>query len=256
MGLGHETLAALVRKGCARTPEGARFRHRVLAVGGFVLLLLGFLAAIGFARLILAGVGVLLVFVVGAVLVYGAVALALPRLRGARPRPQTRVPRARVAGIAVSSSSALRELARARPRPRRSAAGRRRQAARLNARGASERRRGDIRAAVDHHRKALEIVRELGDERGEALTLNSLALAVARGGDDDAALAHFGRSLALLRELDDEQTEGQVVANIGLVHGRRGRRQQSAECLRAALEKLSPETPDYRRVEEHLRRAS
>ena len=110
--------------------------------------------------------------------------------------------------------------------------------------------------AVDHHRKALEIVRELGDERGEALTLNSLALAVARGGDDDTALAHFGRSVALLRELDDAQTEGQVVANIGLVHGRRGRRQQSAECLRAALEKLSPETPDYRRVEEHLRRAS
>ena len=252
MGLGHERLAALVRKGCARTPEGARFRHRVLAVGGFALVLLGFLAALGFARLVLLGAGALLVLVVGAALVLVVVAVALPRLRRARPQ----IPRARVAGIAASSSSALRELARARPRPRRSVTGRRRQAARLNARGASERRRGDIRAAVDHHRKALEIVRELGDERGEALTLNSLALAVARGGDDDAALAHFGRSLALLRELDDEQTEGQVVANIGLVHGRRGRRQQSAECLRAALEKLSPETPDYRRVEEHLRRAS
>ena len=252
MRLGNEKLAALARTGCARTPEGARFRRRVLAVGGFALLLLGFLAALGFARLVLLGAGALLVFVIGGALVLGVVAVALPRLRGALPR----IPRARVAGIAVSSTSALRELARTRPRPRRSAVGRRRQAARLNARGASERRRGEIRAAVDHHRKALEIVRELGDERGEALTLNSLALAVARGGDDDAALAHFGRSLALLRELDDEQTEGQVVANIGLVHGRRGRRQQSAECLRAALEKLSPETPDYRRVEEHLRRAS
>ncbi len=257
MRLGNERLAAHVRTGCARTPEGARFRHRVLAVGGFALVLLGFLAAIGFARVVLLGAGVLLVFIFGAALVLGGVAIALPRLRRARPR----IPRARVGGIAVSriadsSGSALRELVRARPRPRRSVAARRRQAARLNARGASERRRGDIRAAVDHHREALAIVRELRDERAEALTLNSLALAVARGGDDDAALAHFGRSLALLRELDDEQTEGQVVANIGLVHARRGRRQQSAECLRAALEKLSPETPDYRRVEEHLRRAS
>jgi tetratricopeptide (TPR) repeat protein len=257
MGLGSERLIAVVRAACARTPEGARFRRRLLAVGGFALLLLGFLAAIGFARLVLLGAGAILVVAVGAVLVLVGAAVALPRLRQARPPiPRRRIPRPPVRRLAVVSSSALGELARARPRLRRSLAGRRRQAARLNARGASERRRGNIRVAIDHHRKALEIVRELGDERGEALTLNSLALAVARGGDDDAALAHFGRSLALLRELDDEQTEGQVVANVGLVHGRRGRRQQSAECLRAALEKLSPETPDYRRVEEQLRRAS
>jgi hypothetical protein len=252
MGLGTETLAAIVRTGLARTPEGARFRRRVLAVGAFGLLLLGFLAAIGFARLVLLGAGAVLVLAVGAVLVLVGGAVVLPRLRRARPQ----IPRPRLAHIAGRSGSAFGELVRARPRPRRSVAGRRRQAVRLNARGASERRSGNIRAAVDHHHKALEIVRELGDGRGEALTLNSLALAVARSGDDDAALAHFGRSLALLRELDDAQTEGQVVANIGLVHGRRGRRQQSAECLRAALEKLSPETPDYRRVEEHLRRAS
>jgi tetratricopeptide repeat protein len=252
MGLGKEKLVAVVRTGCARTPEGACFRRRVLAVGAFALLLLGFLTAIGFARLVLLGAGVVFVFAAGAVLVLVGGAAALPRLRRARPQ----IPRPRLTRIAGRPSSAFGELVRARPRPRRSVGGRRKQAVRLNARGASERRSGNIRAAVDHHHKALEIVRELGDERGEALTLNSLALAVARAGDDDAALAHFGRSLALLRELDDTQTEGQVVANIGLVHGRRGRRAQSAECLRAALEKLTPETPDYRRVEEHLRRAS
>jgi tetratricopeptide (TPR) repeat protein len=254
MGLGNEKLAAVVRTGVARTPEGARFRRRVLALGAFAVVLLGFLAAIGFARLVLLGAGAVLVFAVGAVLVLVVAAVALPRLRQARPR----IPQPGLTRIAGRSGSAFGKLVRTRPRlrPRRSVAGRRRQAVRLNARGASERRSGNIRAAVDHHRRALEIVRELGDERVEALTLNSLALAVARGGDDDAALAHFGRSLALLRELDDVQTEGQVVANIGLVHGRRGRRQQSAECLRAALEKLSPETPDYRRVEDHLRRAS
>ncbi len=250
MALGNEKLAAVVRTGVARTPEGARFRRRVLAVGAFAFVLLGFLAAIGFARLVLLGAGAVLVFAVGAVLVLVGGAVVLPRLRHARPR----IPQPRLTRIAGPSGSAFRKLVRTRPR--RSVAGRRRQAVRLNARGASERRSGNIRAAVDHHRRALEIVRDLGDERVEALTLNSLALAVARGGDDDAALAHFGRSLALLRELDDVQTEGQVVANIGLVHGRRGRRQQSAECLRAALEKLSPETPDYRRIEEHLRRAS
>jgi tetratricopeptide (TPR) repeat protein len=100
------------------------------------------------------------------------------------------------------------------------------------------------------------VVRAAGDRRGEALTLNNLALALAKTGHDDAALDHFEAALAILRELDDEQREGQVFANLGLMHGRRGRREQAVGCLQVALEKLDPDSSAYRRVEEQLRRAS
>jgi tetratricopeptide (TPR) repeat protein len=99
-------------------------------------------------------------------------------------------------------------------------------------------------------------MRGAGDRRGEALTLNNLALALAHAGQDDAALARFEEALAILRELDDEQREGQVFANLGLMHGRRGRREQALGCLQVALDKLDPASHEYRRVEEQLRRAS
>jgi tetratricopeptide (TPR) repeat protein len=99
-------------------------------------------------------------------------------------------------------------------------------------------------------------MRAAGDRRGEALTLNNLALAFTHAGQDDAALDHFERALAILRELDDGQREGQVFANLGLMHGRRGRHEQAVGCLQVALDKLDPDSHEYRRVEEQLRRAS
>ena len=93
MGLGHERLAAMVRRDAADA-GGARFRHRVPVVGGFALVLVGFLAALGFARLVLVGAGALLVLVVGAALVLVVVAVRF-RVFGARAAD----PRARAAGL-------------------------------------------------------------------------------------------------------------------------------------------------------------
>jgi tetratricopeptide (TPR) repeat protein len=134
--------------------------------------------------------------------------------------------------------------------------GRRRQALRLNERGAQLRRRGDPEQAAEQHRVALEIVRELGDPHAEALTLNSLALALAQGGADAAAVQHFEQALTVLRELGDEEHEGQVIANLGFVHGRQGRSEEAVTLLSSALDKLPPESPAYRQVEEQLSRAS
>ena len=130
------------------------------------------------------------------------------------------------------------------------------QALRLNERGAELRRVGRHEEAAEHHRAALAIVRDLGDRQAEALTLNNLALALMNGGALPAAVQHFEEALAVLRELGDEEYEGRVIANLGVVHVRQGHSEEAVGLLHEALDKLPPESPAYRQVEEQLRRAS
>ena len=134
--------------------------------------------------------------------------------------------------------------------------GRQRQALQLNEHGAELRRRGKPEQAVEQHRVALAIVRDLGDEHAEALTLNNLGLALAQDGADASAVRHLEQAVTVLRELGDEEHEGQVIANLGFVHGRQGRSEEAATLLHEALEKLPPESSAYRQVEEQLSRAS
>jgi tetratricopeptide (TPR) repeat protein len=131
------------------------------------------------------------------------------------------------------------------------------EAHRLNELGAQLRRDGDHEGAVEQHRAALVIVRDLGDRRAEALTLNNLALALVHTtGGVPVAVEHFEQSLVLLRKLGDEELEGQVIANLGFLRRRQGRDEDAESLLHAALDKLPPESSAYRQVEEQLRRAS
>lgn len=258
-----------------RTAHGARLRQRGLAASALSSLLLGFLVAVGHGRLVLLA----FVIVLG-VAVFAAAVLVVRRLQPNVPELRKRVASeagslAGAVGVTIALTArrahsgfgrvraAARDLLRrgkatARPPRRldRSPAERQQEALRLNARGTGYRRDGDYRSAVESHGAALDILREVGDRRGEALTLNSLALAHAEVGLDGTALAHFATARGILREIDDEEREAQVVANLGFVHVRRGRLQEAAACLREALEKLSPDSQEYRRVEAELRRTS
>ena len=118
------------------------------------------------------------------------------------------------------------------------------------------RREGAHDAAAEQHRAALAIVRDLGDPQVEALTLNSLALALAHSGAESAAVDHLEQALLVLRELGDEEHEGRVIANLGFVHRRQGRSEEAVSLLQEALEKLPPESPAARQIEQELRRAS
>ena len=135
-------------------------------------------------------------------------------------------------------------------------AGRNRRALRLNERGAELRRRGNPEQAVEQHRVALAIVRDLGDQHAEALTLNNLGLALAQGGAATAAVRHLEQAVTVLRELGDEVHEGQVIANLGFVHRRQGHSEEALMLLQEALDKLPPESSAYRQVEDQLQRAS
>ena len=47
-----------------------------------------------------------------------------------------------------------------------------------------------------------------------------------------------------------------MIANLGAVHRRQGHREAAVSLLSAALDKLPPESPAYRQVEEELVRTN
>jgi DNA-binding CsgD family transcriptional regulator/tetratricopeptide (TPR) repeat protein len=61
-------------------------------------------------------------------------------------------------------------------------------------------------AAVRDHREALAIFEGLGDKRGVAQTLDLLGMAHSLGGDQFASAAAYRRAIPLLREVGDRQT--------------------------------------------------
>jgi tetratricopeptide (TPR) repeat protein len=262
-----DTIPENARAALEPTAQGAQLRRRAIAVGGFGLLVLGFLVVIGLGKLIalmlllaLAG-GV--AFVVGRSLrrrggtlrhAAGAVQSAAGSVQSAAGSVQSAAgtaARRPVDGLRTRKTERKTEK-RQRSRER----DRGKEAGRLNARGVELRRQGDATAAVEAHRAALEIAHSAGDPSTEAMTLNNLALALAHTGDERAAIDHFDASVTLLREINDEHHEGQVLANLGFLHGRSGRQEQAVYCLEAALDRLEPDSRAFRHVQEQLRRAS
>jgi tetratricopeptide (TPR) repeat protein len=128
-----------------------------------------------------------------------------------------------------------------------------RRALRLNAAGTRRRREGAHEHAAELHRRALRILRRLGDQRAIALTQNNLALALSHVGEDDEAITLFERAAATLGELGDTEHEGRIIANLGLAHRRLGHEEESSNVLQFALTKLTPESEAYETVEAQLR---
>jgi len=253
-----------------RSVDREQLRSRVLAFAGIWFLLAGFLWALGF--------GVVLLFSLVLVFIGGVLAGVLWLQRRYRVERAFRAGAASIERVSRSGKARMDELA-PREHLKRYANGASRrahsfvetyhrkpapakvdrggEAHRLNELGAQLRREGAHDRAVEQHRAALAIVRDLGDRRAEALTLNNLALALVHtDGGVPVAVEHFEQSLHLLRELGDEEYEGQVIANLGIVRRRQGRDEDAESLLHAALDKLPPESPAYRQVEEQLRRAS
>jgi tetratricopeptide (TPR) repeat protein len=245
-----------------------QLRKRVLALGGVWFVLAGFMAALGIWIFFAASVFLLLAgavtFGVLAVLerdgtkerLHGIASSVERTSRSLDGRARELHVRDRVQRSAAGASQRARNFADSRRRkPAAPDPGRR--ARRLNKLGVQLRREGEYEAAVDQHRAALTMVRELGDERAEALTLNNLALALVHtDGGVPSAIQGFEEARNLLRKLGDDELEGQVIANLASVRRRQGRDEDAESLLTAALDKLPPESPAYRQVEEQLRRAS
>jgi tetratricopeptide (TPR) repeat protein len=59
--------------------------------------------------------------------------------------------------------------------------------------------------ALEHHKQALAISREIGDRRGEGNRLGNLSAAYRNLGQCEEAIAHFTRALAISREIGNRQ---------------------------------------------------
>jgi predicted ATPase/DNA-binding SARP family transcriptional activator len=97
--------------------------------------------------------------------------------------------------IGESRTWLLRALAAAPQRPSEE------RAAALVAAGAAVRGMGDFAEAVRLGTEALDVQRELGDERGQAAALNSLCISTTALGDLDTALAYAERSLSIIERV-------------------------------------------------------
>jgi predicted ATPase/class 3 adenylate cyclase len=82
--------------------------------------------------------------------------------------------------------------------------------------------RGDYDRAIALHGEALELYRELGDERGVAFALICLGAQELERGDYERAKPLFEEALALSRKTGDKRTVGYALHNLGEVARFRG----------------------------------
>jgi tetratricopeptide (TPR) repeat protein len=269
--------------------DGEVLRHRIAAIAAFAVAFSGFLLAVGLGALVLVSIAAIVVLVGAAALVavwpmllsFGGDAIAYARERSRAThrqfvplsrrvlnaaRPALAVARAHSSGLARAAATSASRIGRSVGQtartttipiaPRAARLDPTREAIRLNATGTQHRRGGRYDEAVECHRRALEILRALGDRRGIALTQSNLALALSHAGDDNWAVGLFEEAAATLGELGDEEHEAQIMANLGVTHRRHGRREEGDNVLELALSKLSPASSAYQAIEAELRRAS
>jgi hypothetical protein len=269
--------------------EGEILRRRIAAIGAITLAFCGFLLAVGLAVVVLALVAAVIVTVGVAMLrtvwpklrAIGGKGIAFVRDRSRAARGQLgplcrnllraassglAKARARSTTVARAATTSGSRVVRAagqtakgttiRFAPRAAAVDLKREALRLNATGTQQRRDGSYDEAVESHRRALEILRDLGDRRGVALTQSNLALALSHAGDGVWAIGLFEEAAATLRELGHEEDEARIMANLGVTHRRHGHPEEADNVLELALSKLTPSSSAYQAIEAELRRAS
>lgn len=84
------------------------------------------------------------------------------------------------------------------------------------------RRRGDLEAATDRYRSSLETHRSVGDHQAVAESYKRLGVLAYRQGDLDDALDAYERAMAIYRDLGDKRGESDCLNNVGVVHQIRG----------------------------------
>jgi tetratricopeptide (TPR) repeat protein len=185
-------------------------------------------------------------------------ALPLAEKITSRAEPIRRVAREAVALAAPHVGAAARSWAewvgrsrREAPKPveryqdeLREAAGsdRRRETVRLSNLASAYRRRGELAEAQVCATRALEVAREIGDERLLGLTLNGLGLVQARHPVPEPAIASFEEAREIFRRLGDRQIEGQVLVNLGSLYQRAGDAETARALWAESLATLAPDS--------------
>ncbi|HEY7197847.1 MAG TPA: hypothetical protein VH306_11735 [Gaiellaceae bacterium] len=124
----------------------------------------------------------------------------------------------------------------------------RREVARLSNIASAYRRRDELPQAMVSATRALEVARELEDERLVGLALNGLALVQSRHPVPGPAVASFVEAREIFRRAGDAQIEGQVLANLGTLYARLGETQSARATWAEALGTLDPDSSAHERL--------
>jgi tetratricopeptide (TPR) repeat protein len=128
----------------------------------------------------------------------------------------------------------------------------RRETVRLSNLASAYRRRGELADAQVCATRALEVARELGDERLLGLTLNGLGLVQARHPVVEPAIASFEEARALFRRLGDRQIEGQILVNLGSLYERAGDGGTARALWSESLATLAPDSSAHEELSSWL----
>jgi tetratricopeptide (TPR) repeat protein len=119
---------------------------------------------------------------------------------------------------------------------------RRREIVRLSNLASAYRRRGELAEAQVCSTRALEVAREVGDERLLGLALNGLGLVQARHPVPGPAIASLEEAREIFRRLGDRQIEGKILVNLGTLRSRLGDREAARAIWAEALSALAPDS--------------
>jgi tetratricopeptide (TPR) repeat protein len=104
---------------------------------------------------------------------------------------------------------------------------------------------GQYQEAIDHHRRSLEISKEIGDRRGEAISLGNSGNCYNSLGRYQEAIDHHRRSLEIKKEIGDRRGEAISLGNLGLCYKNLGRYPEAIDHHRQHHE-ISKEIGDRR----------
>jgi predicted ATPase/DNA-binding SARP family transcriptional activator len=105
----------------------------------------------------------------------------------------------------------------------------------LDGAGALAEAQGDLSMAIVHHEAALNLWRQIGDQRGVARSLTDLGIVADKMGDPERATQLYEDALVLAREEDDRPRIAACLANLGFVSLDQGNHQRAAACFKESL---------------------
>ncbi len=96
-------------------------------------------------------------------------------------------------------------------------------------------KRRDWAAALDHHRRGLEIWGRLGEPYSEAAAHNNVGLAYSSQGQREAAIEHFRRSLELFERIGNRPGVARAADNLGRAYMESGDEERGMAYLKNAV---------------------
>ena len=94
---------------------------------------------------------------------------------------------------------------------------------------------GQVDQAIEYYEQALTIAREIGDRHGEGIWLGNLGVAYANLGQVDKAIAYYEQALTIDREIGDRRGEGIWLGNLGVAYANLGQVDKAIAYYEQAL---------------------